>query len=150
MNIEIFSSKKFPGRALLLSFARAVCKTEKILHRPGKIALIFVSAKKLRQINVQFLGHDYDTDVISFPYAAPRRAVSSDFPFGDIYISMDMARAQAKAGGHNLNQELALMVLHGLLHLAGYKDHLSADRRKMFRRQRQLFHRCLPHLPYPD
>lgn len=88
----------------------------------------------LRRLNAGFLNHDYPTDVLSFP------SDSSDGPLGSIAISADRAREQAAALGHDLDTELRVLLLHGVLHLAGY-DH-ERDNGRMRRaetRWRKLF-----------
>lgn len=84
--------------------------------------------QKLRELNKQFLGHDYATDVLSFP--------SEDgASVGDLAISVARAQAQADEFGHSLLDELRLLMLHGLLHLVGY-DH-EHDRGEMAREERR-------------
>jgi probable rRNA maturation factor len=78
---------------------------------------------ELRKLNREFLGNDYATDVLSFP------AVSG--LLGSLAISSRRARTQARQYGHTLEQELQILMLHGLLHLLGM-DH-ETDRGKMAR-----------------
>jgi probable rRNA maturation factor len=70
---------------------------------------------ELRQLNGQFRGKDYATDVLSFPSG-------EEDPIGDIAISLAMARAQAREFGHGVEDELRILILHGVLHLTGL-DH---------------------------
>ena len=78
------------------------------------------SNAEMRQLNRQFRGKDKPTDVLSFPASENGKAA----PAGDIAISAQIARVNAKAMGHPLASELKILVLHGLLHLAGH-DHES-------------------------
>lgn len=71
--------------------------------------------KQLQALNKEFLQHDYPTDVLSFP--AP-----DDNDLGEIAISLDRARQQATEHGHSTNDELKVLMLHGVLHLSGL-DH---------------------------
>jgi probable rRNA maturation factor len=84
---------------------------------------------ELRRLNRQFLGKDYPTDVLSFPEAATAREHSS--PLGELAISAQRAKAQAAEYGHSLEQEIRILMLHGLLHLLGM-DHQN-DRGRMAR-----------------
>jgi probable rRNA maturation factor len=79
--------------------------------------------RQLRRLNRQFLARDYPTDVLSFP--------GSDGSLGDIAISVDRARRQAAEFGHSLEEELSVLMLHGVLHLLGM-DH-ERDRGRMRR-----------------
>jgi probable rRNA maturation factor len=70
----------------------------------------------LRRLNRRFRGQDYPTDVLSFPAAPPAARL------GDLAISLPRARAQAREFGHDIEHEVAILMLHGLLHLLGM-DH---------------------------
>jgi probable rRNA maturation factor len=72
---------------------------------------------ELRRLNLAFLGHDYPTDVLSFPNASA---------LGEIAISVERADAQARSFGHTRMDEIRILMLHGLLHLAGM-DHANDD-----------------------
>jgi probable rRNA maturation factor len=91
-------------------------KAATAIGKDGSTATIaFVSDKAIRKLNRQFRGIDKATDVLSFP------ADEVD-NFGDIAISVDTAARQAKENGLTFDEEVAQLILHGLLHLAGY-DH---------------------------
>lgn len=79
----------------------------------------------LRRLNREFRGQDYATDVLSFPAAPPAVRL------GDLAISLGRARAQAREFGHTIEQELQILMLHGLLHLLGM-DH-ETDKGRMAR-----------------
>ena len=76
----------------------------------------------LRRLNREFRGQDYATDVLSFPAAPPAANL------GDLAISLGRARAQARVYGHDIEQEVRILMLHGLLHLLGM-DHETDDGR---------------------
>lgn len=78
---------------------------------------VITDDRELQSLNAQFLEHDYPTDVLSFPAPEPSSA-------GDLAISYDRARAQAREFGHSIADEIRLLMLHGVLHLVGY-DHES-------------------------
>jgi probable rRNA maturation factor len=118
------------------------------LNRPGEVCVAFVSDGRIRRVNRRFLKHDHATDVIAFRY--PRGARGRGLPFGDVFVSLDHAKAQARKGGYPVRQEAALLVAHGLLHLAGYRDRTRALRSRMFARQRLLFRQLAPGLAPPD
>jgi probable rRNA maturation factor len=77
--------------------------------------IAFVSDKRIRELNRQFRGVDKATDVLSFP-------AEEKFNLGDIAVSVDTAAVQAKENGLTFDDEIAQLILHGLLHLCGY-DH---------------------------
>ena len=78
------------------------------------------------------MHHDEPTDVITFPLSASKAECLE----GELVIGAEIARNQAAERGHAERAELALYVIHGILHLCGYDDHRSADRRKMRARER--------------
>src|ERR1044071_6756852 len=79
--------------------------------------IAFVSDKRIRELNRQFRGIDKATDVLSFPADGP-----DESNLGDIAISAETAATQAKENGLSFDEEIAQLILHGLLHLSGY-DH---------------------------
>lgn len=98
---------------------------------PGRsFTCLLTGDKELRRLNKQFLGHGYATDVLSFPTGEPIG------PLGDIAISLDRAKAQAFEHRHRLEQEVRILLLHGLLHLIGH-DH-ETDRGEMRLLESQL------------
>ncbi len=89
-----------------------------------ELTYIFTSDEYLRQVNVQYLQHDYYTDVITFPY-------TSNAIYGDIFISLERVRENASHYGVSFEHELSRVMVHGLLHLAGYTDHTDEERARM-------------------
>jgi probable rRNA maturation factor len=85
--------------------------------------------RELRRLNREFLGKDYPTDVLSFPEERFRTAAAGWF--GEIAISSQRARQQAGAYGHSIDDEIRILMLHGVLHLMGM-DH-ETDRGRMAR-----------------
>jgi probable rRNA maturation factor len=99
----------------------------------GEFSVLLTGDKRLRALNLQFRGVDKPTDVLSFP-ALPVEADGA--PGGDLAISLETASAQAADYGHSLQMEVKILILHGLLHLAGY-DH-ERDQGQMRRRESVL------------
>ena len=93
--------------------------------------IAFVSDKNIRQLNRQFRGVDKATDVLSFPAGDVDK-----LNLGDIAISVETAARQAKENGLTLDEEVAQLILHGLLHLCGY-DH-ETDNGEMNRLELRL------------
>jgi len=87
----------------------------------GEINYIFCSDDYLHKINVDFLNHDTLTDIISFDYTVGKQL------HGDIYISIDRVTENAKGYNVSFNDELARVMVHGILHYCGYKDKSSVE-----------------------
>ncbi len=97
----------------------------------GEVTVLLTSDVAIRRLNRQFRGKNKATDVLSFPALEMVRGVA-----GDLAISVETARRQAREQGHALGVEIKVLMLHGLLHLAGY-DH-ETDSGEMARRERLL------------
>ena len=95
-------------------------------YEPGELNYVFVDDTTILKMNIQFLGHSYYTDVISFPYENVYKG-SKTLLNGDIYISIDTIAANAKEFNTTFNNELCRVMAHGLLHFIGYDDHTPQD-----------------------
>ena len=94
-------------------------------RRVGEVNYIFVSDEHILDINRQFLGHDYYTDIITFDYC------EADILQGDLFISLDTVRTNAEGLGVTYEQELHRVVIHGILHLCGINDKGPGEREVM-------------------
>lgn len=106
-------------------------KVDKMLgKRNGSVDLILVNDKTIKRMNREYRGENKPTDVISFAYleVTEYKKTKGDVISGDIFISIDTAKKQAREKGHSLETELAVLFVHGLLHLFGF-DH-KTDRQE--------------------
>ena len=95
---------------------------------------IFCNDEALLKINKQYLGHDYYTDIISFDLSETK----ADPTIGEIYISVDRVKENAKDLSVPLSQELHRVIFHGALHLCGDKDK-TAKQQKLMRTKEGLY-----------
>lgn len=96
-------------------------------HANVSVLIILTDNAKVRQLGKDFLGHDYDTDVITFDLSEEDgKAIE-----GEIYIAVEYAEAQAKEYGVTLTTELKRLAVHGALHLCGYNDATDEKRAAM-------------------
>lgn len=93
--------------------------------KEGEINYIFCSDDYLHKINLEFLNHDTLTDIISFDYSVGKEL------HGDIYISVDRVKENASEFSVQFKDELARVIIHGVLHYCGYKDKSDADAKLM-------------------
>jgi probable rRNA maturation factor len=112
-----------------LALARFAGRARRAAGVAGEVDVLLTGDAEMRKLNRQFRGKDQTTDVLSFPAPASSGG-------GDIAISVARARAQAASQGHDLLTEIKVLILHGMLHLAGY-DH-ERDRGQMLRREQAL------------
>ena len=100
----------------------------------GQVSVLITTDKNIRRLNREFRGKNKPTDVLSFPAAQPEKpARGRNRVAGDLAISIDMASRQALVLDHSLSTELKVLILHGLLHLAGF-DH-EVDKGEMAARE---------------
>lgn len=114
---------KFKNKRLNNKWLTLVAESE--VKRIGDISIIFCSDSYILDINIRYLHHDYFTDIITFDYT------EGDRLSGDLFISLDTVRANAAEYGSDFETELNRVMVHGVLHLIGYDDHSSADKKLM-------------------
>lgn len=103
----------------------------------ANLTILVSSDAYLGELNSQFMGVDEPTDVLSFP-AEQLDPETGELYLGDIAISLERAQAQAGAGGHPLQAELQLLVVHGVLHLLGYDHAEPAEKEQMWAAQAKI------------
>ncbi|HEY1895650.1 MAG TPA: rRNA maturation RNase YbeY [Terracidiphilus sp.] len=114
------------------TLTRFLSEAQAAVRVRGEVSVLLTTDPAIRRLNRQFRRVNKSTDVLSFP--APQ--VAAGEVAGDLAISVPTALRQARAQGHALAVEIKLLILHGLLHLAGF-DH-EADHGQMARRERLL------------
>ncbi|MBR6981508.1 MAG: rRNA maturation RNase YbeY [Prevotella sp.] len=93
----------------------------------GEIGYMFVDDNKILEVNLEYLGHDYYTDIITFDYS------EGDTISGDIVISLDTVASNAQEQGTPYDDELHRVIIHGILHLCGINDKGPGEREVMER-----------------
>tara|TARA_B100001093_G_C26844251_1_gene1022006 strand:- start:14 stop:427 length:414 start_codon:yes stop_codon:yes gene_type:complete len=91
----------------------------------GALSIVFCDDEYLRAINVKFLSHDYYTDIITFDYS------NNDTISGDLFISVDRVVENAKLNNVHFINELYRVIIHGVLHLCGYKDKTTKEKKEI-------------------
>ncbi|MGC9157383.1 MAG: rRNA maturation RNase YbeY [Terracidiphilus sp.] len=114
------------------TLGRFLAEAQAAARLRGEVDVQLTTDRAIRRLNRQFRGKNKTTDVLSFPAGG----MGAEGIAGDLAISVDTARRQAAEQGHRLSVEIKVLILHGLLHLAGY-DHETDDGR-MARRERLL------------
>lgn len=122
------------------ALARFLHEAQAAVRLRGEVAALLTTDIAIRRLNRQFRGKNKATDVLSFPADSPvpksKGQWAPEHAAGDLAISVPTARRQAEARGHSLSIELKVLMLHGLLHLAGY-DH-ETDNGTMARQEQKL------------
>lgn len=94
-------------------------------RKVGEIGYLFVNDKKILEVNNEYLGHDYYTDIITFDYD------EGDIINGDLVISLDTIRSNAELFKKDYDEELHRVIIHGILHLCGLNDKGPGEREQM-------------------
>lgn len=118
---------------------------------PYEISIVFTDSETVQRLNRDYRGVDEPTDVLAFhmlpgkttnnlPFILPPNGVTH---LGEIIISYPQAEEQAKEQGHPVEQELALLIIHGILHLLGYDHEQSEEEAKMRAREKELLEKIV-------
>lgn len=128
------------SRPRVAEIARTTLRSERV--RNALLSITLVSRRAIARLNRTHLDHTGPTDVISFGFG---RATPDDPVIGDVYICPDVARENARARGAPVREEMARLVVHGVLHVLG-QDHPEGDetireRSEMWRKQERIVRR---------
>ena len=136
--INIESEIPFP-QDLLERAARTALEHESE-SLDSDLSIILTDDARLHELNLNYLGVDAPTDVLSFPASETDPETGAHY-IGDILISTPRAQTQADAAGHPLESEVQLLVVHGVLHLIGH-DHAEAEEKaRMWKAQAEILER---------
>jgi probable rRNA maturation factor len=132
VNLQTYQKKWPIKKAFLQNYVQRVwseLSTKISVPEETEVTVAFVNNSRMQSFNNTYRHKNYTTDILSFP--VNEVTLEQDHYLGDILISIDKAADQAKEKGHNLEKELQILLLHGILHLLGY-DH-ETDSGKMDR-----------------
>ena len=130
-------------RRPLTALARRALRAEAV-GPPAEVGVVVSGDEQVRELNARYRGVDAPTDVLSFAldddaFPSPPATVRQ---LGEVVISFPTARRQAAEAGHSIDDELAHLLVHGLLHLLGYDHETSRDARVMRGREESLLGRA--------
>ncbi|MCL5020587.1 MAG: rRNA maturation RNase YbeY [Bacteroidetes bacterium] len=134
MTVGTYSNLKSPPRLKGVgALVRRVLRDE---HKNAEeITVVFVDDDYLLDVNRRFLSHNYKTDVIAFDLGEDGTIE------GEIYVSVERARVQARRYRIPLKKELVRLIVHGVLHLAGWEDKTRSQKLRMRRRENEFIER---------
>jgi probable rRNA maturation factor len=118
-------------KPLLTDVAKSVIETDLPEYEHVGLSVVLYSDEELLQLNISSLGHDWYTDILTFEIDRTETTLEAE-----LYLSVERASENAKTREKSLKSELALLVIHGLLHLAGMDDHEALQKKRMANRQR--------------
>ena len=133
-NLHISSVDTQISKSALHELIKAL--SEELNFRIESLEINFTNSEKIREINREYLNHDYSTDILTFNYSEEVSILD-----GEIIISIDDARNNSKRFKVLFNQEIARLVIHGVLHLIGFDDNNRLNKIKMKRMENKLLNR---------
>jgi len=133
INLEL----KFPFPEQLLERAAQAALEHESQSIDSDLSIVLTDNEHLHELNLNYLGVDSPTDVLSFPASEQDPETGARY-LGDILISIPRAQAQAESAGHPLESEVQLLVVHGVLHLLGHDHAEPADKARMWKAQAEI------------
>ena len=121
---------RLPEKRLTTKWLRRVAAEEG--YSVGDINYIFCSSQVHRKMNIDFIGHDYFTDIITFDYSDRK---GTKIVAGDVFIDVDTVADNARIYGTTKTNEMHRILAHGVLHLCGQKDKSPRDEKQMHRKE---------------
>lgn len=124
--IKIFNTtglSRLPNKPIVESITNAGQSFE---VEDYQVKVIFVDKEEILRLNIEFLDHHYETDVITFNLSEDEKEID-----GEIYVCTDVANEQAKEYNVSLKNELTRLAIHGFLHLLGFDDQTEEEKQKM-------------------
>ncbi|AHM61402.1 metalloprotein [Flammeovirgaceae bacterium 311] len=121
---------KLPQKTKIRSWIKNVVKNEGASI--AEVNYIFCSDPYLKQVNIDYLQHDYFTDIITFDNSEEEGILE-----GDIFISIDRIKENSEDYSNSFNQELRRVIVHGVLHLIGYRDKSETEQAQMRQKEDQ-------------
>ena len=133
MDIQFYTEDcnyRLPKKRLIRRWLREVALLEGE-YKIGEISYVFCSAERHRAMNIEFLGHDYFTDIITFDDSN----LKEGYIAGDIFIDIETVADNARLYGATARQEMMRVIVHGVLHLCGQKDKTPRAEKQMHKKE---------------
>lgn len=130
-NLRIYSSYKTIEKKKLHQYVKFI--TQHLNLSINSLEINFINSEAIKEINKKFLSHDYSTDILTFNYSESQNIID-----GEIFISVDDAKENAKKFKVKFDDEIGRLIAHGILHLIGFDDTTPDKRKKMKNQENQL------------
>ncbi len=151
MEINVLIDEGLEG-CLDVGWLQSIAEQALIAQNAGsnvELGLVITSQERVRQLNRSYLGKDEPTDVLAFSMLPAAEEIGADFPpfvtppdgvvhLGEVIISYPQAVIQAEEQHHSISKEIATLIIHGVLHLLGYKDDNPELKRQMSARETEI------------
>jgi len=142
MKTDWISSKRYiVGEKFFMSLNKSIVHSvTKSTNYNFNISANIVSDAVIKKLNQVWRQEDKTTDVLSFPYNEDKSLTSADQSYiGEVVISWNQAKRQAVEHKHSLRSEIAILYIHGVLHILGYDHYHKVERQKMYSLQAKIF-----------
>ena len=148
MDIDILIDKELKNKPPVEEWFKKVVFTALTAEQAdpsAQVSLFITGQEKVHQLNLEYLGEDRPTDVLSFPMITPEESgktfvtpPDSIVHLGEVIISYPQAAIQAEEHGHSVDREMAVLIIHGILHLLGYDHEVPEAEAKMKGREQYI------------
>ncbi|GAA3584554.1 rRNA maturation RNase YbeY [Klugiella xanthotipulae] len=142
MSIEVNNESEYPVDEAALQRLAVFALDAMKVHPDAELAVVLVDEVAMEQLHVQWMDEPGPTDVLSFPMDELRPgtvdAVTPAGLLGDVVICPQVAETQAAAAGHSVQDEILMLLTHGILHLLGFDHAEPAEEKEMFGLQRDI------------
>lgn len=139
IEVQISDERSFlseKNRKLLIDLVQTTARFLQL--KEGEVSLVMMDNEEIRKLNRLYRSKDQPTDVLSFPMHDGPLNGEEYVVLGDVVISVPKAREQAEAYGHSFERELGFLLVHGLLHLAGFTHDEKEEEKRMFALQEEI------------
>ncbi len=142
-SIEIRVHPRFSARVPRARLRQVARKTLRLQDASAALTVYITTDGEIRKLNRSFHASDTCTDVLAFPMHSAGRPRELVY-LGDVVISYERARVQARRAGWRIGDELELLTVHGILHLLGYTDDTPTARARMWQQQTKILGKPIP------
>ena len=125
---------KLPEALKIKSWIKTIIRIEK--KKMGQLNFVFTNDEALLNTNIQFLNHSTYTDIITFDLSSVKHSIN-----GELYISIDRVKENSKSNFVTISNELHRVIIHGTLHLCGYKDKTPQSKKLMTTKENESLKR---------
>lgn len=130
-NLQVFDSKKLIKKNNIHLLVKELSCD--LGFKLTSLEINFISGYEIHSLNKNYLKHNYTTDIITFSYSSDKKLID-----GEIFISTDDARLNSKKYKITFNEEIARLIIHGILHILGYDDQITNEKIIMKRMENKL------------
>ena len=130
-NLKVFDSQNIINKKKIHQLVKEL--SHSLSFKLASLEINFISGNEIQSLNKTHLKHDYSTDIITFTYSSDKNLID-----GELFISIDDAVINSKRFKVTFSEEIGRLVIHGILHILGYDDQITSEKKIMKRMENKL------------